>query len=112
MTGLSRLGRRALGEWPWRPGLHDFDRPASDAWGHTHSHLDDAQEATREGPAGAHRRHGLCHEDRRPVRRQGPEPEGVSGTTMDRLDLRKLRDLVNANTLAAVIVHDPDRLSR
>jgi DNA invertase Pin-like site-specific DNA recombinase len=46
------------------------------------------------------------------VRRQGPEPEGVSGTTMDRLDLRKLRDLVNANTLAAVIVHDPDRLSR
>jgi site-specific DNA recombinase len=38
--------------------------------------------------------------------------EGISGTTMDRPGLRHLRDLVNARTIAAVIVYDPDRLSR
>ncbi len=38
--------------------------------------------------------------------------EGISGTTMDRPSLRKLRDLVNARAIAAVVVHDPDRLSR
>jgi site-specific DNA recombinase len=38
--------------------------------------------------------------------------EGISGTTMDRPGLRKLRDLVNAHAIAAVIVYDPDRLSR
>jgi site-specific DNA recombinase len=38
--------------------------------------------------------------------------EGISGTTMDRPDLRKLRDLVNVRTISAVIVYDPDRLSR
>jgi site-specific DNA recombinase len=38
--------------------------------------------------------------------------EGISGTTMDRPGLRELRDLVNAKAIAAVIVHDPDRLSR
>jgi DNA invertase Pin-like site-specific DNA recombinase len=38
--------------------------------------------------------------------------EGISGTTMDRPALRKLRDLVNAQAIAAVVVHDPDRLSR
>jgi site-specific DNA recombinase len=38
--------------------------------------------------------------------------EGISGTTMDRPGLRKLRDLVNAKAITAVVVHDPDRLSR
>ena len=38
--------------------------------------------------------------------------EGVTGTTIDRPGLRKLRDLVNAQTIAGVIVYDPDRLSR
>jgi site-specific DNA recombinase len=38
--------------------------------------------------------------------------EGLSGTTMDRPGLRKLRDLVNTKAIAAVIVIDPDRLSR
>jgi site-specific DNA recombinase len=38
--------------------------------------------------------------------------EGISGTTMDRPNLRKLRDLVNARTIIAAIVYDPDRLSR
>jgi site-specific DNA recombinase len=38
--------------------------------------------------------------------------EGLSGTTMDRPGLRSLRDLVNARAFAAVIVYDPDRLSR
>jgi site-specific DNA recombinase len=38
--------------------------------------------------------------------------EGLSGTTMDRPNLRKLRDLVNAGAIAAAIVYDPDRLSR
>jgi site-specific DNA recombinase len=31
---------------------------------------------------------------------------------MDRPELRKLRDLVNAKAIHAVIVYDPDRLSR
>jgi site-specific DNA recombinase len=38
--------------------------------------------------------------------------EGLSGTTMDRPGLRHLRDLVHARTIAAVVVYDPDRLSR
>jgi site-specific DNA recombinase len=38
--------------------------------------------------------------------------EGISGTTMDRPQLRKLRELVHARTISAVIVYDPDRLSR
>jgi site-specific DNA recombinase len=38
--------------------------------------------------------------------------EGISGTTIDRPGLRKLRALVNARAIAAVIVYDPDRLSR
>jgi site-specific DNA recombinase len=38
--------------------------------------------------------------------------EGISGTTMERPALRKLRDLVNAWGITAVIVYDPDRLSR
>jgi site-specific DNA recombinase len=38
--------------------------------------------------------------------------EGLTGTTMDRSGLRALRDLVHARAIAAVIVYDPDRLSR
>src|ERR671925_582996 len=38
--------------------------------------------------------------------------EGISGTTMDRPGLRKLRDLVNSKAITAVVVYDPDRLSR
>jgi site-specific DNA recombinase len=38
--------------------------------------------------------------------------EGLSGTTMDRPGLRKVRALVNTKAIAAVIVIDPDRLSR
>jgi site-specific DNA recombinase len=38
--------------------------------------------------------------------------EGLSGTTMDRPDLRTLRDLGNARAVTAAIVFDPDRLSR
>ncbi len=38
--------------------------------------------------------------------------EGLSGTTMDRPGLRTLRELVTAQAIAAVIVIDPDRLSR
>src|SRR6266850_1310965 len=38
--------------------------------------------------------------------------EGISGTTMDRPCLRKLRDLVAAQAITAIIVYDPDRLSR
>jgi site-specific DNA recombinase len=38
--------------------------------------------------------------------------EGISGTTMDRPQLRKLRDLVNARAIVAIAVYDPDRLSR
>jgi hypothetical protein len=38
--------------------------------------------------------------------------EGISGTTMDRPALRKLRDLVNTKAIAAATVIDPDRLSR
>jgi site-specific DNA recombinase len=38
--------------------------------------------------------------------------EGISGATLDRAGLRKLRDLVNTRVVAAAIVYDPDRLSR
>jgi site-specific DNA recombinase len=38
--------------------------------------------------------------------------EGISGTTLARPGLRKLRELVHAKAISAVIVHDPDRLSR
>src|SRR6266850_1974981 len=38
--------------------------------------------------------------------------EGISGTTMDRPCFRKLRDLVAAQAITAIIVYDPDRLSR
>jgi Resolvase, N terminal domain/Recombinase/Recombinase zinc beta ribbon domain len=38
--------------------------------------------------------------------------EGISGTTMDRPGLRQLRDLVAAQAITAIIVYDPDRLSR
>ena len=41
-----------------------------------------------------------------------PIDEGISGSTMDRPDLWKLRDLVNAQAISAVMVYDPDRLSR
>jgi len=36
----------------------------------------------------------------------------MSGTTLDRPGLRQLRELVTRRAIAAVIVHDPDRLSR
>jgi site-specific DNA recombinase len=45
-------------------------------------------------------------------------PEGyiitddVTGKTLDRLGLRKLRALVHTNSITALIVYDPDRLSR
>ncbi len=38
--------------------------------------------------------------------------EGISGITMDRPALRRLRELVAAKAIAAVVVIDPDRLSR
>ncbi|MDQ3831692.1 MAG: recombinase family protein [Candidatus Tectomicrobia bacterium] len=38
--------------------------------------------------------------------------EGISGTTMERPGLRTLRELVKTKAIAAVIVYDPDRLSR
>jgi site-specific DNA recombinase len=38
--------------------------------------------------------------------------EGLSATMMDRPGLRTLRDLVNVRAIAAVIIYDPDRLSR
>jgi site-specific DNA recombinase len=38
--------------------------------------------------------------------------EGISGTTMDRAQLRTLRGLVTTRAIAAAIVYDPDRLSR
>jgi site-specific DNA recombinase len=38
--------------------------------------------------------------------------EGISGTTLDRPGLRKLRELVNTKAIHAAIVYDPDRLSR
>jgi site-specific DNA recombinase len=38
--------------------------------------------------------------------------EGISGTTIDRPGLRTLRDLVNTKAITAVVVYDPDRLSR
>jgi site-specific DNA recombinase len=38
--------------------------------------------------------------------------EGISGTTMDRPGLRRLRELVQTQAITAAIVYDPDRLSR
>jgi site-specific DNA recombinase len=38
--------------------------------------------------------------------------EGLSGTTMDRPALRRLRELVQTQAIATAIVYDPDRLSR
>ena len=38
--------------------------------------------------------------------------EGISGTTLDRPALRRVRDLVASQAIAALIVLDPDRLSR
>ncbi len=38
--------------------------------------------------------------------------EGISGTTLDRPALRRLRELVAVQAIAAVIILDPDRLSR
>jgi site-specific DNA recombinase len=38
--------------------------------------------------------------------------DGVSGTTLDRPALRRLRDLIRAKSISAVIVLDPDRLAR
>lgn len=38
--------------------------------------------------------------------------EGISGTTMDRPHLRRLRELVTTQAITAAIVYDPDRLSR
>src|SRR5262249_752354 len=38
--------------------------------------------------------------------------EGISGTTLDRPALRRFRELVTAQAIAAVIILDPDRLSR
>jgi site-specific DNA recombinase len=38
--------------------------------------------------------------------------EGISGTTMDRPNLRKLRGLVNTQAIMAAIVYDPDLLFR
>jgi site-specific DNA recombinase len=38
--------------------------------------------------------------------------DDMSGTTLDRPGLRQLRKLVTSRAIAAVIVHDPDRLSR
>jgi site-specific DNA recombinase len=38
--------------------------------------------------------------------------EGISGTTMERPGLRQMREFVHAQAIAAVIVYDPDRLSR
>jgi site-specific DNA recombinase len=35
-----------------------------------------------------------------------------SGTTLERPGLRVLRELVRTNSIAAIIIHDPDRLSR
>jgi site-specific DNA recombinase len=38
--------------------------------------------------------------------------EGISGTIMHRPALRRLRDLVDARAITAIMVYDPDRLSR
>lgn len=38
--------------------------------------------------------------------------DDMSGTTLDRPGLRQLREMVTRRAIAAVIVHDPDRLSR
>jgi DNA invertase Pin-like site-specific DNA recombinase len=38
--------------------------------------------------------------------------DDLSGTTMERPGLRQLRELIQAHVITAIIVHDPDRLSR
>src|SRR5215813_2475356 len=38
--------------------------------------------------------------------------DGISGATLDRPSLRTLRTLVQSRALAAIVVHDSDRLSR
>lgn len=38
--------------------------------------------------------------------------EEISGTILERSELRKVRELVNTKAISAVIVHDPDRLAR
>lgn len=38
--------------------------------------------------------------------------EDITGTTLERPELRKVRELVNTKVIQAVIVHDPDRLAR
>src|SRR4030095_16148176 len=38
--------------------------------------------------------------------------EGITGTTLDRPALRRVRDLVTSQAIAALIILDPDRLSR
>jgi site-specific DNA recombinase len=38
--------------------------------------------------------------------------EGISGTTMERPGLRRLRELVTDKAIAAAIIYDSDRLSR
>lgn len=38
--------------------------------------------------------------------------EGISGSTLERPGLRKLRELVHTTSIAAIIIYDPDRLSR
>src|SRR5438067_521046 len=38
--------------------------------------------------------------------------EGISGTTLNRPALRRLRELVNSQAIASLIIPDPDRLSR
>src|SRR5215471_2005516 len=38
--------------------------------------------------------------------------DDMSGTTLDRPGLRQLRELITRRAIAAVIVYDPDRLSR
>jgi len=38
--------------------------------------------------------------------------EGISGTTLDRPALRRVRELVTSQAIAALIILDPDRLSR
>ena len=38
--------------------------------------------------------------------------EGISGTTMERPELHRLREFVRTKAIGAVIVYDPNRLSR
>jgi site-specific DNA recombinase len=38
--------------------------------------------------------------------------EGISGTTLERPGLHKLRELIRTSSIGAIVIHDPDRLSR